>query len=386
MSPDGPLRVLLVPSAYHPRVGGIEELTRQLALHLDARGHRVLVLTNRWPATAPASELLDGLEVRRIPMELPAATARGLARFAVQAPRSAASFLSLVRRFRPHVVHLQGAGPNAAYAAALRPLLGAPVVLTAQGEFRNDAHGAFDVSLSLRLGLRSLLRHAAAVTAPSRFTLAELESALEVRAPREVVRNGVAPEQFRLARGEPNGFGRYLLAVGRLVEQKAFDVLLEAFAAVRPQLGGMRLLIGGDGPERARLERQAERLGLDGSVVFLGAVGRERVAELLTGAEAFALPSRKEAFGIALLEAMAAGTPAVAAAAGGIPEFVRDGDNALLVPVDDAGALASALVRLARDPDLRRRLAEGGRRSAAEMSWDRIAAGYERIYRRVIRG
>jgi phosphatidylinositol alpha-1,6-mannosyltransferase len=80
---------------------------------------------------------------------------------------------------------------------------------------------------------------------------------------------------------------------------------------------------------------------------------------------------------------MAAGTPAVAARVGGIPEFAADGENALLVAPDDDAALAAALRRLANDPVLRDRLAAGGRARADELSWARIAPRYVSIYRRV---
>jgi glycosyltransferase involved in cell wall biosynthesis len=80
---------------------------------------------------------------------------------------------------------------------------------------------------------------------------------------------------------------------------------------------------------------------------------------------------------------MAAGVPAVAARYGGIPEFATDGESALLVPVDDPAALAQALVRLTREPDLARRLAAGGRRQAEQLSWESLASRYEDVYQRV---
>ena len=101
---------------------------------------------------------------------------------------------------------------------------------------------------------------------------------------------------------------------------------------------------------------------------------------LMRGAHAFAFPSRGEPFGIALLEAMAAGVPAVATAAGGVPEFATDEINALLVPPDDIGALTSALERIACDVQLRLRLVAEGMRTAGELAWSRIAQLYEAVY------
>lgn len=376
MSAERKLRVLLFPSAYYPHVGGIEEVTRQLALHLAARGHEAEVATNRWPEGTVASETLDGVRVTRIPLSLPEHSARGGARFLAGGPRSA---LRLIRKTRAFdVLHIVGSGPNAAYAAALQPLLGARTVLTLQGEFRADPHRSFERSRSLRYGLRTLLAGADAVTACSRFVLDELEDGgLATRADAEVIPNGVNPGDF-----SPGDRGGYVLAAGRLVEQKGLDTLLRAYAAAAGGLGGRRLLIAGDGPERESLGRLSDSLGLNGHVSFLGSVGRDRVAELLRGADVFAFPSRYEAFGVALLEAMAAGVPIVAARAGGIPEFAVDGENALLVPPDDVAALAAALTRLANDGVLARRLAEGARAQAERHSWEHVTDRYEDVYRR----
>src|SRR5207244_776375 len=81
VSPERRLRVLLSPSAYYPHVGGIEEVTRQLARHLRSRGHEPTVVTNRWPAGTSAEEVVDGVTVVRLPLELPAARPRSLTRF-----------------------------------------------------------------------------------------------------------------------------------------------------------------------------------------------------------------------------------------------------------------------------------------------------------------
>src|SRR6185437_6150629 len=92
---------------------------------------------------------------------------------------------------RPQIVHVLGAGPNAAYVALVQGLLGSPVVLGTHGELSGDAHGAFDVSSTLRLALRRLCASAAAVTAPSAYTLREIEQTFAVHGLSEVIPNGV---------------------------------------------------------------------------------------------------------------------------------------------------------------------------------------------------
>jgi glycogen synthase len=368
------VRVLLVPNTYLPKVGGVEEVTRQLARELRRRAHEVAVLTNRWQGVGSRDEV-EGVEVRRVRLPLPGVAGR--VRFALAAPVAAATFLASVRRFGPNVVHVVAAGPAVVYLAALRRLVGAPIVLTSQGEVGIAPHRIFQRSRALRWGLQRLLADAAAVTACSRFVLEELRSEFDVTAPAEVVPNGFDPSELEVA---PADEPRYVFAAGRLVEQKGFDVLLHAFASGGK---GLQLLIAGEGRERGRLEGLTRELGLEGRVRWLGVAGRERLAALINGAEAVAVPSRQEPFGVILLEAMAAGRPTVASRVGGIPEFAEDGVTTLLVPPEDPGALAEALARLTADAELRNRLGENGKERAADYAWTRIADRYAAVYLRV---
>jgi glycosyltransferase involved in cell wall biosynthesis len=142
--------------------------------------------------------------------------------------------------------------------------------------------------------------------------------------------------------------------VGRLNEVKDLGTLLDAFAALAAD-GSLhtRLYLVGDGPERAMLEGKRQSLGLSERVTFLGA--RSDVSEVLTAADAFVMCSKSEGLPMALLEAMAAGVPCIATAVGGIPDLFGD-NRGLLVPAQDARALANAMASVARSPELRQRL------------------------------
>lgn len=146
-----------------------------------------------------------------------------------------------------------------------------------------------------------------------------------------------------------------LLTLSRLHPKKGLDTLLDALAL----LPDCVLWLAGDGPEEARLRAQAQRLGIKDRVQFLG--WRTDRGALLRAADICVLPSRYEPFGTVMLEAWASGTPLIAAAAAGPAAFVRDGENGLLVPVDDAGALAAAIQRLQQNKLLRGRMIVGGR-------------------------
>jgi glycosyltransferase involved in cell wall biosynthesis len=170
------------------------------------------------------------------------------------------------------------------------------------------------------------------------------------------------------------------LALGRLHSNKAFDVLIEALA----RAPGIHLWLAGEGPARAELESRAERLAVSNRVRFLG--WREDAAALLAAADMLVCPSRHEPLGNVVIEAWAAGTPVVAASSAGPAALIRDGVNGLLVPVEDADALAGALTRLAQNRTLRAELTTAGRAAyASEFSESVVVAQYREFLEHVAR-
>jgi Glycosyltransferase len=142
--------------------------------------------------------------------------------------------------------------------------------------------------------------------------------------------------------------------VGFLVPRKGIDTLLHAFHKISRHLPAFLVIIG-DGPERGKLERLAGQLGILPRTKFVGY--RMDATALMAGLDVFVVPSFRDAAPIVLLEAGLAGLPIVAAKAGGIPEYLRDGETGLLFPPGDAEALAEKLVALLKDCEFARRLA-----------------------------
>ena len=170
------------------------------------------------------------------------------------------------------------------------------------------------------------------------------------------------------------------LALGRLHHNKAFDILIGAVA----RAPGIHLWLAGEGPDRARLEAHARRLAVGNRVKFLG--WRDDIPALLATADMLVCPSRHEPLGNVVIEAWAAGTPVVAASSAGPAALIRDGVNGLLVPVEDADALARAMMRIAQSRTLRNELAGAGRSvHAAEFSERVVVAQYRDFIERVAR-
>ena len=137
--------------------------------------------------------------------------------------------------------------------------------------------------------------------------------------------------------------------IGRLVPQKGFDILIEAFQKIASQVPELFCLIIGEGEDKEELSRQIQAAGLENRVRLIGYHDRQNVLSILKSSDIFVMPSRYEGTPIALLEAAALARPILASCSGGIPELVRHEEHALLVPPGDPTALAHGLVKLASD-------------------------------------
>ncbi|MCX5797866.1 MAG: glycosyltransferase [Elusimicrobia bacterium] len=237
----------------------------------------------------------------------------------------------------------------------------------------------------LRALIRRLYPSARRVVAVSQGVKSDLVESFGLDPARvSVVYNPVDTEEVRRHARPDLAPGRAptILGLGRMFKQKGFRHLIAALALVRREVDA-RLTLVGDGPLRAELEAQAARMGLGGVVRFTGY--QKNPLPFLAEASVFALPSIYEGFGIVLLEAMAAGVPVVATRCpSGPDEIIEDGSSGLLVPVRDERAMADAILRVLREPDLRQRLSEGGMRRAEDFSMSAHMAGYERVFSEVM--
>lgn len=370
------MRITLIASSYAPAIGGVEEHVRAVASALNARGHDVEVWTVERDGDYRQG-VVDGIRVRYLPTPLPAAAPRAVARFSRSAPAAFRQWRAAEREFRPDLLHVQCFGPNGVYALALSQRANLPLFVTSHGETLGDDDGVYADSALLRTSLRLALRRAVAVTAPSEYVLDDLRRRFGLLGG-EVVVNGIETGH---SPSVPRSAGRYLFAVGRLGRMKGFDLLLEAFSQASLD-GNVRLIIGGDGPERRALEALTADPRLKDRVEFRGWLAPDEVAATMAAAMAVVVPSRSEAFGIVALEAWRAGAPLVMTSRGGAAEFITDGEDGLLVDPTDTLRLAATLERIVQDDALRRQLSEKGSARVHRFGWERVVADYEDIYAR----
>jgi glycosyltransferase involved in cell wall biosynthesis len=376
------VRVLIVSGIWPPDVGGPASHAPDVAAFLRGRGHDVDVVTtaDRAPAAQAypvhwvARSLPKGVLHLRTALEV----ARRAARADVVYTTGMFGRSSLGARLarRPYVIKLT-ADP-AFERARRRGIVGGNV-----DEFQSDSGGA-SVRV-LRFARDAELKHAAHVFTPSAY-LCELAVSWGVDPGRVSVLPNPAPalpelpprDELRASFGLA---GPALAFAGRLTAQKSLRVALEAVAAV----DGVELLIAGEGDERPALERDIAELGLGGRVRLLGAQPRARVVELFAAADASILSSSWENFPHSVVEALAVGTPVLATATGGVAEVVHDGENGLLVPLGDAGALADAIRRFFGDHELRARLRGAAAASVDSYAPERVFAQLEETLLRTLR-
>jgi glycosyltransferase involved in cell wall biosynthesis len=355
------MRIALVITALG--AGGAERVIIGLANAWVARGWEVTLITFEPAGTAPYYELDRRVALRQLGV---ASAARPIWRALRQGVRRVGALRRTLRALEPDVAISFLAKINVLAVLATRGLR-LPVIVS---ERNNPERQRFRATWRW---LRSRLYGMAyCVVTPSRGVLESFPRAIRARG--RVIPNPVdlTPPRRRLT-----GTGR-LVAVGRLVHQKGFDLLLRAFARIAPEHPEWTLVIWGEGDRRGQLETLRAELGLLEQVELPGLT--ERPGQWVEDAEVFVLSSRFESFGNVITEAMVAGLPVVAFdCPWGPGEILRDGEDGLLVPPEDVGALAAAMRRLILDPELRRRLGEAGMRNVRRFHRDAIVAQWDAL-------
>lgn len=398
------MRITHVSDTYLPLLGGIEAQVSRLAAQQAAAGHDVEVITTT-PAAPGAhgvsTAVEHGVTVHRVAARIPGG-------WPVH-PRSTTHVTrrlreAVARGERPDVVHLHMGVLAPTAQAALRPVTrtGLPAVLTVHSVW-GAAYGLFAAADAVTGWSRQPVRW----TAVSELTAEPLRrivrgsgsgrgAARRDRAGHDdgpgggdqadvaILPNGLDLAAWRVPRTErdrrPEGRAVHVVSAARFASRKRMLPLLAAVADAASRLPDDALFVtlAGDGPERAAALRFVAEHGLRDVVALPGRLTATELKRLYARADVFAAPAVAEAFGLAALEAQAAGLTVVTRAGSGVAERVRDGDTGLVVP-DDA-ALAAALTRLATDPALLDGLLARAATPPAGVAWPEVLAATDRVY------
>jgi glycosyltransferase involved in cell wall biosynthesis len=366
-----PKRVALVSDWCLPRRGGIETHLMALAGRLTERGLSPTIITSY-----PGPDSIDGIAIDRIDcLRLPYAPIALSPGLVGKVRRSLEKGgYDLVH------VHCSIVAPLCFAALPAARSLGLPMLVTF-----HSVMNTMPRFLALSDPLLGWTRPDVTLTAVSSLVAAQAVSALRgTRA--STLPNGYDGAFWRAARPRSKEDGTVQIVTAlRLQGRKRPLALVEAFATAARSIAGkgvdMRLTIAGDGPQRAAIERRVASLGLEGKITLTGWQSREALRELYEAASLFVMPSRKEAFCIAALEARAAGLPVVAFAGTGIADFIRNNENGVLVQND--AALAETLASLSLDPTRLARLV-ADTNGLDRYDWNALADEHVVLYARCL--
>ncbi|CAN5679886.1 N-acetyl-alpha-D-glucosaminyl L-malate synthase BshA [soil metagenome] len=364
----------------YPVYGGSGVVATELGIELAARGHEVHFITYAQPFRLPyfvERVFYHEVEVPSYPLfeHPPYNLALSVA------------IQNVVERHDLDLVHAHYAVPHATSAWIAKEMLG-------RDGFRivTTLHGTDITLVGQDPSFRSLTQFSIArsdgLTAVSEYLRRETHVHFDIPMDRiEVIPNFVDLDRYRRdaypchrAKLAEEG-ERIITHISNFRSVKRVDDVIRIFARIAARVPS-RLLLVGDGPDRARVQELAETEGVLERVLFLGK--QNSVAELLSCSDLFLLPSENEAFGLVALEAMSCGVPVIASRIGGIPEVVDDGASGYLAPVGDVEYMAEAAVTLLSDEKMWKRFSEAARAGAERFSAEHVVSHYEAYYTEVL--
>jgi phosphatidylinositol alpha-mannosyltransferase len=366
------VRVALVAEDYYPQMGGVPEHTHHLAAQLNTWGHSTHIFTSHMNADWPDPPFVHRVGTSRV------IQANGGDSRITTGWRLRHQLTERFRAGRYDIVHVQGGlAPTFGLVAPLAARrAGIPVVATYHSWFPRSAGYRI-----LRRPFQRLMNVHAANIAVSQAVVDAMSRYF--RASWDVIPNGVQTGFFRPDGRRPDDAARRgprLLFLARLERRNDLETVLSAMPRILQRYPAAQLTVVGDGPRRARYERQAGALG--DRVRFVGQVHQER-PDFYASSDLYLCPTTRASFGVTLLESMACGTPLVASDIVGFRE-VANGPEAVLVPPRDPATWAETVIELLDDPDRRQRMAEAGLAKARRYDWTVVARQILAVYQRTL--
>ena len=363
----------------YPTYGGSGAVATELGIALARHGHEVHFITYQQPFRLPSflpHIYFHEVEVARYP----------LFEYPPYDLALAVRMHQVVLAHKLDLLHVHYAVPHATSAWIAKEMLhpvrpDLPILTTLHGT---------DITIvgqdpSYHTITKFSIEKSDGLTAVSRYLQVETWNAFGCTACRiEVIPNFIDPDVYERSRyaetiaGQFDGTRRVLMHISNFRPVKRVRDIVQIFARVNEEVPSVLVMVG-DGPDRVVAEAEAERLGVQGHVQFLGKI--DAVAPLLAGADLFLLPSDRESFGLSALEALASGVPVIGTQAGGLPEVVRHGETGVLCQVGDVEGMASHALRILRDDATWRAMSTLAATDARErFSLEDVVGRYEAFY------
>jgi L-malate glycosyltransferase len=372
------MRILVLTHEFPPVGGGGGHVAQDISNRLVRRGHEIRVLTAHFEGLS-SDETVEGVRIQRVPSKRRVAFRAEFLEMARYDWAALTFGLSLIREWRPDLIHVHFAVPAGAAAFVLSKLMGVPYVLTVH---LGDVPGALpektDRWFKWIYPFTPLIwRNAAKIVAVSEFTR---RLALEhYRFPMDVIPNGV--DMDGLPGRPPYQSAPRIVFAGRFVEQKNPAHLVEALSMLKDLPWTCSML--GDGPLLVSVREMATGCGLSERFSFPGWVTPEEVLNAFARSDILVLPSRSEGLSVVGVQALGMGLALVLSDVGGNGELVRDGENGFLFPAGNVDALAASLQKLLEDPAMLQSARQKSREMAKKFDLETIVDQYETLFSQV---
>jgi len=378
----------MLPCYFYPVIGGAETHVFHLSKNLVERGHEVFVLTsdctptNNYHPLANREEI-NGIHIQRFKtFHLGAGLRiwRGLAREILQ--------------LQPDIIHAHSIGfPHSDVCGLLARIKRIPSVATTHGALgigdpahKEDMRRMIWANIVTRWTLRFFDRIILISPAEKSWVLKAVHPericVIPNGVPGEIFDNSIDPLPFRKKYGLEGT--PVILYLGRLIGKKGVEHLLTAAPLILKKYRVKILIVGPDGGKKKMLMELSGNLCLDKDVIFAGELSEEDKLQAIACSDMLILPSKKEAQGIVLLEAQAMGKPVIATRQGGIPYFIKDGQDGVLIDYGRPDQIAKAVEKLLSDREFREKIGKKGKETARMLKWDVITQKILDIYELII--
>lgn len=365
------MKICVVSDPYYPYPSGVSEYTFYLAKYLRRLGHKVTVVTTRFPKYRAEADVIRFGRVLMIPMNKSYATMS----FGLDIPRN---IRYLIRKERFDIIHMNGPFPPSMSFFALHYSNTANVSALLSAGFSYSKTGAGLIKKIFRkyndktdavIALSAAARDSYSAYIPGEY---------------HIIPPGIDDEIFNEhvlpMTGLPSGKPK-ILFLSRLDERKGILQLIKSLPIIQKDFPDCLLVVAGKGPLEVECRRLVNQLGIGNAVHFAGYIKKEHIPRYYAAADAYCSPALGgESFGIVLLEAMAVGTPVCASRIPGYEDVIRDGENGILFDPQSPSDIAQVLVRVLKDRTKRTYLRRSGLEFVKDYTWETVARRIEKVY------